>query len=71
MADFEAALGFAPPLPLPDRPVFVASFKDFDRWSHEGVLRRIVEGDCGIRLADGSASLKSLPILKMVGARNA
>jgi type I restriction enzyme S subunit len=42
MADFEAALGFAPPVPLPDRPVFVASFKDFDRWSHEGVLRRIV-----------------------------
>ncbi len=42
MADFEAALGFAPPVPLPDRPVFVASFKDFDRWSHEGVLRRVV-----------------------------
>jgi type I restriction enzyme S subunit len=42
MANFEAALGFAPPAPLPDRPVFVASFKDFDRWSHEGVLRRIV-----------------------------
>ena len=41
MADFEAALGFAAPLPPPDRPVFVASFKDFDRWSHEGVLRRI------------------------------
>ena len=40
-ADFEAALGFAPPAPLPDRPVFVAAFKDFDRWSHEGVLRRI------------------------------
>jgi type I restriction enzyme S subunit len=42
MADFETALGFAPPVPLPDRPVFVASFKDFDRWSHEGVLRRMV-----------------------------
>jgi type I restriction enzyme S subunit len=41
MVDFEAALGFAPPVPLPDRPVFVAFFKDFDRWSHEGVLRRI------------------------------
>jgi type I restriction enzyme S subunit len=42
MADFEAALGFAPPVPLPDRPVFVASFKSFDRWSHEGVLRDII-----------------------------
>ena len=41
MTDFEAALGFAPPVPLPDRPVFVAFFEDFDRWSHEGVLRRI------------------------------
>ncbi len=36
---FEAALGFEPPKPLPDRPVFVASFKDLDRWSHEGILR--------------------------------
>ncbi|HZK92098.1 MAG TPA: hypothetical protein VFC56_18300 [Stellaceae bacterium] len=41
MSDFEAALGYAPPVPAPDRPGFVASFKDFDRWSHEGVLRRI------------------------------
>ena len=41
---FEAALGFAPPAPLPDRPVFVASFKDLDRWSHEAVLHRAVEG---------------------------
>ena len=41
MADLEAALGFAAPLPLPDRPVFIASFRDFDRWSHEGVLRQI------------------------------
>ena len=44
MAEFEAALGFAPPAPLPDRPVFVASFKDLDRWSHEGILRRAVGG---------------------------
>ena len=28
-----------------DRPAFIASFKDLDRWSHEGVLRRTVEGD--------------------------
>ena len=42
---FEAALGFDPPKPLPDRPIFVASFKDLDRWSHEGILRRTVEGN--------------------------
>ena len=45
MVAFEASLGFTPPPPLPDRPVFVASFKDLDRWSHEGILRRTVEGD--------------------------
>jgi len=45
MAAFELALGFTPPGSLPDRPVFVASFKDLDRWSHEGILRRTVEGD--------------------------
>ena len=36
---FEAALGVAPPPPLPDRPVFVARFKDVERWSHDGILR--------------------------------
>jgi len=36
---FETALGIAPPPPLPDRPVFVARFKDVERWSHEGILR--------------------------------
>ena len=41
---FESALGFTPSTPLPDRPMFVASFKDMDRWSHEGILRRIVDG---------------------------
>ena len=39
MEAFEAALGFGPPAPLPKRPVFIASFKDLDRWSHEGILR--------------------------------
>ena len=39
MEAFEVALGFDPPTPLPDRPVFVAAFKDLDRWSHEGILR--------------------------------
>ena len=43
MEVFEAALGFGPAIPVPDRPVFVASFKDLDRWSHEGILRQIVE----------------------------
>lgn len=36
---FEAALGVARPPPLPDRPVFVARFKDVERWSHESILR--------------------------------
>ena len=36
---FETSLGFDPPKPLPDHPVFVASFKDLDRWSQEGILR--------------------------------
>lgn len=38
---FEEALGVAPPPPLPDRPVFIARFKDVERWSHEGVLRDV------------------------------
>lgn len=36
---FETALGVALPPPMPDRPVFIARFKDFERWSHEGMLR--------------------------------
>ena len=40
---FEEALGVAPPPPLPDRPVFIARFKDVERWSHEGVLRAIAQ----------------------------
>ena len=44
MEAFETALGFGPPVPLPERPVFIASFKDLDRWSHEGILRRIAGG---------------------------
>jgi type I restriction enzyme S subunit len=31
----------APPQPLPDRPVFVARFKDVERWSHDGILRSL------------------------------
>ena len=64
MAAFEAALGFGPPVPLPDRPVFVASFKDLDRWSHEAVLRRAIDGDAvrtspfpTVRLGDVIADL--------------
>ena len=36
---FEAALGVTTPPPLPDRPIFVARFKDVERWSHDGILR--------------------------------
>jgi type I restriction enzyme S subunit len=43
-AVFETALGFAPATPLPDRPVFVAKFKNLDRWGHEPALRRTLTG---------------------------
>lgn len=63
---FETALGFPPPTPLPDRPVFVANFKDLDRWSHEGILRRIVDGATThtlpwptVRLSDVIADLEN------------
>ena len=66
MVSFEAALGFSPPAPLPERPVFIASFKDLDRWSHEGILRRISEGDTAqaspyptVRLRDVIADLEN------------
>jgi type I restriction enzyme, S subunit len=64
-ADFGVALGFAPPVPLADRPIFVASFKDLDRWSHEGVLRRITGSVAGtaswpvVRLGDVIADLEN------------
>jgi type I restriction enzyme S subunit len=38
------ALGVAAPPPLPDRPMFVARFRDLERWSHEAVLRRATGG---------------------------
>jgi type I restriction enzyme, S subunit len=41
---FEAALGMASPPPLPDRPVFVARFKNVERWSHESILRSSISG---------------------------
>ncbi|WP_347258577.1 hypothetical protein [Methylocaldum sp.] len=40
---FEEALGVAPPPPLPELPVFIARFKDVERWSHEGILRAIAQ----------------------------
>lgn len=40
---FEEVLGVAPPPPLPDRPVFIARFKDVERWSHEGLLRAVAQ----------------------------
>jgi type I restriction enzyme S subunit len=65
MADFEAALGFGAPMPLPERPIFVASFKDIDRWSHESVLSRITGGATGttswpvLRLGEVIADLEN------------
>ena len=65
MADFEAALGFAPPTPLPDRPIFVASFRDLDRWSHDGALRQITGSAAStaswqhVRLGDVIADLEN------------
>lgn len=47
---FEKALGVAPPPPLPERPVFVARFKNFEQWSHEGILRSTVGGP-GVQVA--------------------
>lgn len=40
---FEEALGVATPPALPNRPAFIARFKDVERWSHEGVLRAIAQ----------------------------
>jgi type I restriction enzyme S subunit len=38
---FEMALGLAAPPPLPERPMFVARFRDIERWSHEGISRAV------------------------------
>lgn len=38
---FERALGVVPPPPLPDRPVFLARFRDVERWSHDSILRSL------------------------------
>lgn len=53
---FEAALGVAPPPPLPDQPVFVARFKDVERWSHESILR------AGIHLPATAGSTRMVPL---------
>lgn len=39
LAAFEKALGYGPQPPLPDRPLFIARFRELDRWSHDGILR--------------------------------
>jgi len=39
LADFEKALGYGPQPPLPDRPIFIAQFRELDRWSHDAILR--------------------------------
>lgn len=41
---FEAALGVAAPPRMPDRLVFVARFKDVERWSHESIQRSSISG---------------------------
>ena len=38
---FESVLGLTPPPPLPSPPVFVARFKDVDRWSHASAPRAL------------------------------
>lgn len=53
---FEAALGVAPPPPLPDRPVFVARFKDVERWSHESILRS------GAQLPASAGGVSMIPL---------
>lgn len=64
-AAFAEALGLAPPAPLPDRPVFIAAFRDLDRWSHEAVLRRSTGGEAhettfpSVRLGDVIADLQN------------
>jgi type I restriction enzyme S subunit len=61
---FEAALGFGAATPLPERPVFIASFKELDRWSHEAILRRAVGGDAApahpmVKLAEAVRDLSN------------
>lgn len=41
---FEDALGVAPLPPLLDRPIFVARFKNVERWSHENMQRATMSG---------------------------
>lgn len=56
---FEGALGAPLSSALPKRPVFVARFKNVERWSHESILRSIESADgpnqsisCLARLGD-------------------
>lgn len=53
---FEKALGVAPPPSLPNLPVFVARFKDVERWSHDGMLRAVTVSNT----VEPSASLIAL-----------
>jgi type I restriction enzyme S subunit len=55
-SDFETALGFGPSAPLPDRAIFVASFKDLERWSHESVLRQV---------SGGVGAITSWPVVRL------
>ncbi len=53
---FETALGVAPPPPLPDMPVFVARFKDVERWSHESILRGAIQAP------DTGSGVRTVPL---------
>lgn len=40
---FEEALGVAPPPPLPQMPVFIARYRQLERWGHDGALRSMLD----------------------------
>lgn len=62
---FAEALGLAASPPLPDKPLFVARFRDLDRWSPEAVLRRATGGGANdpkwpvVRLSDVIADMEN------------
>lgn len=62
---FCEALGVAAPTALPEKPMFVARFRDLERWSHEAVLRGAAGGTAAeakwpiVRLGDVVADLEN------------
>lgn len=53
---FETALGLSPLRQLPNQPMFVARFKDVERWSHESILRSLTQPSAT------SSSLQMVPL---------